>query len=180
MSTYYHQQNYYDSPRQHHYQHDSYAMQDMTYQEPQYHNDNQYASYESKDYYKNQVDDYHNHEKFARGNNRERRSCCDTICCGCCTCCPRWCRWISCILFIIIIILGIVIGVLAALFKTPSVDFTGVQGSPAFGLVGTTVDLNFTLGFSVDNPNIESVTFKTLVATVPKNNKRKYYKLIFN
>lgn len=172
MSNYYHQQqNYYDSPpQQHHYHHDSYAMQDMTYQQPQYQNENLYSSYDSKDYYKTQrasqvgATDY-NHEKFSRTNRRES-SCCDTLCCGCCTCCPRWCRWITCILFLILLALGIVIGVLAALFKKPSVQFTGVQGDPAFGLAGTTVDLNFTLGFTVDNPNIESVTFKTLVATV--------------
>jgi hypothetical protein len=71
-----------------------------------------------------------------------------------------------CIIFLVILALGIVVGVLAALFKLPSVDFTGVQGSPAFALVGTNVNLNVSLGFIVKNPNIESVTFSTLTATV--------------
>lgn len=115
--------------------------------------------------------EYNANEKYSRVHN-QRRSCCDSICCGCCTCCPRWCRWISCILLLIIIAIGIVVGVLAALFKTPSVDFTGVQGEPAFSLAGTTANLNVSLGFTVKNPNIESVTFKSLVATVSTERER--------
>ncbi|KAI7894895.1 uncharacterized protein EV154DRAFT_414404 [Mucor mucedo] len=107
-----------------------------------------------------------NNEKYARRNNKANRSCCDKLCCGCCTCCPRWCRWISCCLLLLIIVIGIVVGVLAALFKVPTVEFTGIQGTPEFGMVGlTTVNLNVSLGFVVNNPNIESVTFTTLVAT---------------
>jgi hypothetical protein len=67
---------------------------------------------------------------------------------------------------LIIIIIAIVIGVLAGLFKKPSVEYTGTQNDPTFSLSGTTVNLNMTLGFSVDNPNIESVTFKSIAATV--------------
>lgn len=67
--------------------------------------------------------------------------------------------------------LGIVVGVLAAMFKTPSVNFNGVQGSPSIGLVGTAVNLNLSLGFTVTNPNIESVTFTTLTATVSLANE---------
>lgn len=109
--------------------------------------------------------EFNENEKFSRAHNKNR-SCCDKICCGCCTCCPRWCRWFSCILLLIIIGLGIAIGVLAATFKVPSVEFKGMQGDPAFGLAGTTVNLNISLGFVVDNPNVESVTFKSLAATV--------------
>lgn len=169
------QQQYYDYEPNSQYQQNAYAMNNMTrpYQQ------------ESKPTLATS-DGYYNHdsvpvtpptrrisqvgainEKYARRNNKTNRSCCDTLCCGCCTCCPKWCRWISCILLLIIIIIGIIVGVLAALFKVPTVEFTGIQGTPAFGLVGlTTVNLNVSLGFVVSNPNIESVTFTTLVATV--------------
>ncbi|CAO0795969.1 unnamed protein product [Mucor circinelloides] len=186
MSNYYQQQqHYYDyepQQQQYHnnYQHDAYAMSDMTHSQQ-----NNYPQYDAKpqpatsDGYYNKdpqplltkqqrfsqvAAEYNANEKYSRVHN-QRRSCCDSICCGCCTCCPRWCRWISCILLLIIIAIGIVVGVLAALFKTPSVDFTGVQGEPAFSLAGTTANLNVSLGFTVKNPNIESVTFKSLVAT---------------
>lgn len=102
---------------------------------------------------------------FPRGRVHHR-SCCDRLCCGCCTCCPRWIRYIACIIFLIIIAIAIVIGVLAGLFKKPTVEYTGVQSTPAFSLSGTTVNLNMSLGFYVDNPNVESVTFKTIKATV--------------
>lgn len=105
-------------------------------------------------------------EKYARGNSSDKRSCCDLLCCGCCTCCPQWCRYILCIIFLIIVVLGITAGILAALFKKPSVEFTGVQGSPIFGLTGNKVNLNVSLGFTVNNPNVESATFSTLTATV--------------
>ncbi|KAI8982184.1 hypothetical protein BDF20DRAFT_865410 [Mycotypha africana] len=109
-------------------------------------------------------DPYHNEKRYSRVDRQPRHTCCDTICCGCCTCCPKWCRWFTCILFLIIVALGIVVGVLAALFKQPSVEFTGIKGEPTFGLVGNNVNLNLSLGFSVNNPNIESVTFKSLSA----------------
>ncbi|CAO3643813.1 unnamed protein product [Mucor hiemalis] len=104
-------------------------------------------------------------EKYARGNSSDKRSCCDLLCCGCCTCYPQWCRYILCIIFLIIVVLGITAGILAALFKKPSVEFTGVQGSPIFGLTGNKVNLNVSLGFTVNNPNVESATFSTLTAT---------------
>lgn len=104
--------------------------------------------------------------EFPRGRYHHRQSCCDKLCCGCCTCCPRWVRWCSCILFLIVIALAIVIGVLSGLFKKPNVQYLGVQNAPSFSLASSVVNLNMTLGFSVDNPNIESVTFKTIAATV--------------
>ena len=191
------QQPYYDyepQQQQYHnnYQHDAYAMSDMTNSQ-QYQNSNYYPQYDAKPqpatsdgYYNKEPQplltteqrfsqvaaDFSANEKYSRANN-QHRSCCDKICCGCCTCCPRWCRWISCILLLIIIAIGIAVGVLAALFKIPSVDFKGVQGEPAFSLAGTTANLNVSLGFTVNNPNIESVTFKSLVATVKIEIKRK-------
>lgn len=99
-------------------------------------------------------------------------TCCDRLCCGCCRCCPRWCRWFSCILFIFIGILLIITGILASQFKVPKVDFTGIQGTPSFGMNETMIRLGFDLGFSVTNPNIESVTFSSLKAQVKKKNKK--------
>ncbi|CAO3657518.1 unnamed protein product [Mucor hiemalis] len=182
-----HQQNHYDYEPQYQYQHqnayqhDAYAMNDMTHQ--QYNRQQDYSYYDEHKPSPATTDGYYAtpnrssqvgvsgaptavvSEKYARRNNRDKRSCCDLLCCGCCTCCPQWCRWILCIIFLIIVALGITVGVLAALFKTPSVEFTGVQGSPNFGLTGTNVNLNVSLGFTVKNPNIESVTFSTLTAT---------------
>ncbi|KAI8059304.1 hypothetical protein BC940DRAFT_313980 [Gongronella butleri] len=97
---------------------------------------------------------------------RERRSCCDTICCGCCTCCPRWMRYICCVLLLLIICLGIVVGVLAAIFKKPSIEFQGLQGDPTFNLTGTTAVLAFNMTFGINNPNVESVTFANVNAQV--------------
>ncbi|KAI9282737.1 hypothetical protein BY458DRAFT_428490 [Sporodiniella umbellata] len=50
------------------------------------------------------------------------------------------------------------------MFKSPHVDFTGIQGTPLFNTSGTVLNLNLNLGFTVNNPNIESVTFTTLDA----------------
>ncbi|KAF7731550.1 hypothetical protein EC973_009314 [Apophysomyces ossiformis] len=96
---------------------------------------------------------------------KEKRSCCDLLCCGCCCgCCPRWIRWLACILLLIIVGLGIAVGVLAALFKTPEVKFNGLNGEPQFNLVGTNANISFQLSISVNNPNIESVTFSNILA----------------
>lgn len=75
-------------------------------------------------------------------------------------------RYLCCILFLIIIALAIVIGVLAALFKTPNVTFNGIEGEPQVNLSGSNITMNFTLSISVDNPNVESVTFEKIVAEV--------------
>lgn len=95
---------------------------------------------------------------------RKKRSCMDKMCCGCCTCCPKWMRWCTCILFIIILILAIVIGVLAALFKVPTVTFSGLEQSPAITHANNVLNMTFTLGITVDNPNFESITFEKIVA----------------
>ncbi|KAL0090667.1 hypothetical protein J3Q64DRAFT_1706565 [Phycomyces blakesleeanus] len=101
---------------------------------------------------------------FYNVDGPKKRSCCDLLCCGCCVCCPRWFRWIACIILLIIIGLGIAVGVLAAIFKTPSVDFKGIEGQPSFNLQGTTANISTVLSISVNNPNIESVTFEKIIA----------------
>ncbi|EIE86283.1 hypothetical protein RO3G_10994 [Rhizopus delemar RA 99-880] len=52
------------------------------------------------------------------------------------------------------------------MFKKPSVEFTGIQGTPSLTNNGTVLNLGLDLGFSVNNPNIESVTFTSLEAQV--------------
>lgn len=135
---------------------------------PQQQQQNPYPSYDAYPMYNiNQNGPYaENTEKYARYNTIPPRSCCDRVCCGCCTCCPLWCRWIMCILFLLILAIVIVVIVLAAMFKSPQVDFTGIQGTPSFAVNGTVLDLNLNLGFTVNNPNIESVTFSSLDAQV--------------
>lgn len=175
---YQHQQQHYDYDPSSYRQHDTYAMNDMTHNRP-YYEESKPVPATSDGYYNysapttpihrrtSQVAATSSSEKYARRNSKENRSCCDKICCGCCTCCPRWCRWISCILLLLIIAIGIAVGVLVAIFKVPTIEFTGIEGTPAFGMAGlTTVNLNISLGFVVNNPNIESVTFTTLAATV--------------
>ncbi|OBZ90880.1 hypothetical protein A0J61_01067 [Choanephora cucurbitarum] len=95
---------------------------------------------------------------------RKKRSCIDKLCCGCCTCCPKWLRWCSCIILLIIIILAIVIGVLAALFKVPTVSYTGLQGEPNVAFTNNVLNMNFKIGITVDNPNFESITFEKITA----------------
>ncbi|KAG1403776.1 hypothetical protein G6F60_004799 [Rhizopus arrhizus] len=95
---------------------------------------------------------------------QRKRSCIDKICCGCCTCCPKWMRWCTCIIFIIIVILAIIIGVLAALFKVPTVTFSGLEQSPNITYPHNVLNMTFSLGITVDNPNFESITFEKIVA----------------
>lgn len=87
---------------------------------------------------------------------RRKRSCMDKLCCGCCVCCPRWARYCSCILLLLLIAVGIVIGVLAALFKMPQVHMSGLEGQPAVNITsGNQINMAFQLQISVDNPNVE-------------------------
>lgn len=97
---------------------------------------------------------------------RKRRTCMDKICCGCCTCYPRWLRYICCVIFLLVIALAIVIGVLAATFKVPDVSMNGLEGEPQVSMTGETVNMNFTLAISVDNPNVEGITFEKIEAKV--------------
>jgi hypothetical protein len=86
-----------------------------------------------------------------------------------------WMRWCACGLLIIIIALGITIGVLAALFKKPQVNFNGISQSstvPPFQMNGTGFDFNFVLDIGVVNPNVESATFtsiQAIVSIIPRN-----------
>lgn len=115
--------------------------------------------------------DYDDDEDFGQvPRERKKRSCLDLLCCGCCTCCPKWLRWCSCIFLLLIIGLGIAVGVLAALFKKPDVKFTGLQGEPLVNFQQDTLNMNFSLGISVDNPNVESITFESIVAKVSVRN----------
>ena len=95
-----------------------------------------------------------------------RRSCMDKLCCGCCVCLPKWIRYICCILLLLIICIAIVIGVLVGIFKVPEVKFNGIQGEPDFSINGTTANFVFNLNITIDNPNVESVTFEDVVAKV--------------
>ncbi|KAI8093479.1 uncharacterized protein BX664DRAFT_329799 [Halteromyces radiatus] len=152
---------------------DTYAMNDVhSHQEKDYYEpDQMYSAYQNKtpmtqpQGYQYLDDPYHQPDPYDY-DEKKRRSCCDILCCGCCTCCPRWARYCSCVFLLLIIALGIVIGVLAAIFKKPSIDFGGIQGEPQFNLTGTTANIAFNVNFTVNNPNIESVTFKNIEAKV--------------
>ncbi|ORZ13088.1 hypothetical protein BCR42DRAFT_419152 [Absidia repens] len=96
---------------------------------------------------------------------KRKRSCMDKVCCGCCTCCPRWARYCSCILLLILIAIGIVIGVLAALFKMPTVEMSGLESAPTVNITGgNQINMGFNLQVSVNNPNVEGITFDTIIA----------------
>lgn len=97
---------------------------------------------------------------------KRRRSCMDKTCCGCCTCCPKWLRWCSCIFLIIILIIVIIVGVFAALFKVPTIDFTGLKQDPVVANVNNVLTMTFDVGITVNNPNFESITFKIIKADV--------------
>ncbi|KAI9256936.1 hypothetical protein BY458DRAFT_461023 [Sporodiniella umbellata] len=108
-------------------------------------------------------DSYSDTEKFIP-KERRKRSCVDKMCCGCCVCCPKWMRWCTCILFIIVVIIAIVVGVLVALFKVPTVSFSGLQQAPTNSHTGDILNMTFSLGISVNNPNFESITFEKIMA----------------
>ncbi|KAI8331571.1 hypothetical protein BC941DRAFT_325900, partial [Chlamydoabsidia padenii] len=96
---------------------------------------------------------------------KKRQGCLDKVCCGCCVCCPRWTRYCSCMLLMLLVGLGIVVGVLAALFKMPRVEMNGLESQPAVEVTGgNTIHLGFQLQINVDNPNIEGITFDSIVA----------------
>ncbi|KAI9299520.1 hypothetical protein BJ944DRAFT_274173 [Cunninghamella echinulata] len=95
---------------------------------------------------------------------KRKRSCMDKLCCGCCTCCPKWVRYCSCILLLILIALGIAVGVLAALFKIPKVNMSGLDSPPSVNVTDTTIHMGFQLQVSVDNPNVEGITFEQIIA----------------
>jgi hypothetical protein len=75
-----------------------------------------------------------------------------------------WLRWLCCGFFLIIIVLAIAIGVLASMFKTPTVNFLGASQSPQFAVNGTSWTISTQLSIQVINPNIEHVTFSEVKA----------------
>lgn len=168
MSNYYHHDNYYSSgppPPPHH---DAYPMYDMPQYAPTPATDDGYVVGGK------QNGGYQYLQEDPAQPIRQRRSCCDRLCCGCCTCLPRWARWLCCLLFLIIIAIAIVIGVLAALFKVPQVNFNGLSGEPQFNLTGTTANFYFNLNITVDNHNVEGITFEKIAAQVCRY-QRKYW-----
>ncbi|KAI9315171.1 hypothetical protein BX666DRAFT_1861409 [Dichotomocladium elegans] len=86
-------------------------------------------------------------------------------CCTCCVCFPRWLRSLCCVLFLVVIAMAIVVGVLAAIFRVPTVSFNGIQGEPQLVVNGAIANFFFNLNITVDNPNVESITFDSVVAT---------------
>lgn len=115
------------------------------------------------DHYDSDDDDM---EKTMIPRERRKRSCMDKFCCGCCTCCPKWARWCTCIFFIILLIIAIIIGVFVGLFKVPQVSFTGLQQEPVFAFANNVLNMQFSFGITVNNPNFESITFDTIKADV--------------
>ncbi|KAL1935007.1 hypothetical protein VTP01DRAFT_4147 [Rhizomucor pusillus] len=151
----------------HDYYNNSYAMQHMpAYDDGHYHDgpmvatDDGYGVKKQNNGYQHLNDGPVLYTEY----KEERQSCCDKVCCGCCTCFPRWLRWLCCILFFIIVALAIAVGVLAALFKVPEVEFKGIQGDPTFSLSGTSANISFTFDISVNNQNVEGITFDKIVA----------------
>ncbi|KAI9489959.1 hypothetical protein BDB00DRAFT_769637 [Zychaea mexicana] len=53
---------------------------------------------------------------------------------------------------------------MVAVFKMPDVQFNGLESEPLASMSGSTVNMNFTLDISVDNPNGISLTFEKIVA----------------
>ncbi|KAI8875084.1 hypothetical protein K501DRAFT_218547 [Backusella circina FSU 941] len=95
---------------------------------------------------------------------KKKRSCIDKMCCGCCTCCPKWLRWCTCFIFIILLIICIVIGVLAALFKVPEVSFTDPASPVVTHPSATSINISSSIAITVQNPNIEGLTFSMIKA----------------
>ncbi|RUS13387.1 hypothetical protein BC937DRAFT_95408, partial [Endogone sp. FLAS-F59071] len=95
---------------------------------------------------------------------KKKRSCLGYLCCACCTCFPMWLRWLCCGCFLIIIALAAAFGVLAAMFKTPTVNFLGTSQSPQFSVNGTSWTISTQLNIEVINPNIEHITFSDVKA----------------
>ncbi|KAI9481534.1 MAG: hypothetical protein EXX96DRAFT_567078 [Benjaminiella poitrasii] len=101
------------------------------------------------------------------------------VCCICCPCLPMWMRYSCCILFIIIVILLIVVGVLAAVFKVPSVEFNGTvkhpDGYPQFEKANNSLAFNVSFGLDIGviNDNVENIALESIRAiayysTAPK------------
>lgn len=67
---------------------------------------------------------------------------------------------------IIFVIIAIIVGVFAALFKVPTVQFTGLKQDPVVTSLNNVLTMTFEVGISVDNPNFAGITFETIKADV--------------
>jgi hypothetical protein len=86
-----------------------------------------------------------------------------------------WARYGCCTLLLLFIIFLIIVGVLAAIFKIPVVDFNGPTEHPdklaPFERSNSSLafSVNFGLKIGVTNDNLESITFEsieTIVSTI--------------
>ncbi|KAF1801607.1 hypothetical protein V8B55DRAFT_1571592 [Mucor lusitanicus] len=110
---------------------------------------------------------------------RKRKPLKHYLCCICCPCLPMWARYGCCSLLVLFVLFLIIVGVLAALFKIPEVNFNGPTKHPAgyapFEKSNDTLafSVNFGLQIGVVNDNVESITFESIRAiayypTAPK------------
>ncbi|KAK4513799.1 uncharacterized protein ATC70_005805 [Mucor velutinosus] len=94
------------------------------------------------------------------------------LCCICCPCLPMWTRYGCCALLLLFIIFLIIVGVLAAIFRVPEVNFNGPTKHPdgyaPFEKSNDTLafSVNFGLQIGVVNDNVESITFESIRAIV--------------
>ncbi|KAI9321030.1 hypothetical protein BX666DRAFT_1265388 [Dichotomocladium elegans] len=125
-------------------------------------------------------------EKAGHGTIRQQSQCqrrvykwMNYVCFPCCCCStPMWLRSVGCILLLAVAVFGVVVGILAASYRAPSLDMNGVTvdptGLPLFSRVNdTSFDLNLGLQFVGRNPNMEPVMFasigvKAYYPTAPK------------
>jgi len=83
-----------------------------------------------------------------------------------------WARYGCCTLLLLFLVFLVIVGVLAALFKVPIVDFNGPTKHPdgyaPFEKSNDTLafSVNFGLQIGVVNDNVESITFESIRAIV--------------
>ncbi|KAI8377549.1 uncharacterized protein BYT42DRAFT_570676 [Radiomyces spectabilis] len=101
---------------------------------------------------------------------QDKKKVADYFCCICCPCLPMWMRWSCCFIFIVAVTLMVVLGVLAALFKVPTIEFNGATddptGLPRFQKDQDSLAFTFNLGLKIGvvNPNLESAYFESIKA----------------
>ncbi|KAI8983483.1 hypothetical protein BDB01DRAFT_790966 [Pilobolus umbonatus] len=95
-----------------------------------------------------------------------RNCCCRCLCCACCL--PVWGTYIAWFIVGSIIIVVIVLGIIAATFKMPTIDMAGITSNPnngsqiSFNLEGFSI--NFGLIVAVNNPNIVDIRLSEMNA----------------
>jgi hypothetical protein len=97
----------------------------------------------------------------------ENRNCC-LRCLGCACCLPAWAAGIIWFIVIAIIIVIIVIGSIAGTFVMPSVDLVDVTttNSSQITFAGDSLDINFGLVVSINNPNLLAIQLSDMNAIV--------------